>query len=87
MTNEALSTEANVAYHAFQEMRKSKEAYFNFLQEIDSKYKTGGSSSIAENLQLEKLLGEHDKNVTAFNTAMSAVEDFDARTALIKLMS
>jgi len=87
MTSEELSEEAKVAYQAFQDMRKSKFAYFTFLQEIDVKYKSGGTPRIAENLQLEKLLGEHDKNVAAFNAAMAAVDDFDARNALIKLMS
>ena len=87
MSNKALSVEANIAYQAFQEMRKSKEAYFKFLQEIDIKYKVSGSPSIAENQQLEELLGIHDKNVVTFNKAMTAVEDFETRTALIKLMS
>jgi hypothetical protein len=87
MSVEELSDEARIAYQAFQDMGESKQAYFTFLQEIDNKYKNGGAASIAENLQLEKLLGEHDKNVIAFNTAMAAVEDHDARMALIKLMS
>ena len=87
MTVEKLTVEAQVAFRAFQDMSKSKQAYFSLLQEIDIKYKNGGAASIAENLLLEKLLGEHDKNVVAFNTAMAAVEDFDAKTALIKLMS
>ncbi len=87
MTIEELSVEAKIAYQAFQDMSKSKHAYFTFLQEIEVKYKSGGAPSIDENLQLEKLLSEHDKNVVAFNTAMAAVEDIDARNALIKLMS
>ncbi len=87
MTVDDLSVEAKVAYQAFQDMGNSKKAYFSFLQEIDIKYKSGGAPSIAENLQLEKLLGVHDKNVVAFNTAMATVEDVDARNALIKLMS
>ncbi|MEQ8288336.1 MAG: hypothetical protein RIB78_01300 [Gammaproteobacteria bacterium] len=89
MTTEAteLSEEARVAYQAFQDMSKSKDRYFGFLQELDVKYKNGGAPGIAENLQLEKLLKEHDKNVLAFNTAMAAVEDHDARLQLIKMMS
>ena len=87
MSVDNLSEEASIAYQAFQDMGNSKEAYFNFLQEIDIKYKSGGAPSIAENLQLEKLLGEHDKNVIAFNTAMAAIMDIDEKTALIKLMS
>lgn len=87
MTVEELTAEAKVAYQAFQDMAKSKQTYFVFLQDIDVKYKSGGTASIAENLQLEKLLGVHDKNVLAFNTAMAAVEDLDARNVLIKVMS
>lgn len=87
MSVEELTEEARIAYQAFQDMGKSKQVYFNFLQDIDIKYKEGGAPSIAENLQLEKLLGVHDKNVLAFNTAMAAVENVEARTALIKLMS
>jgi hypothetical protein len=87
MSIENLTSEAKVAYQAYQDMSNSKYAYFTFLQEIDVKYKSGGTASIAENLQLEKLLGVHDINVIAFNTAMTAVEDVEARHALIKLMS
>ena len=87
MTIEDLSEEARIAYQAFQDMSKSKETYFNLLQELDVKYKSGGAPSIAENLQLEKLLSAHDKNVVAFNTAMSIIEDVESRNALIKLMS
>jgi len=87
MSIDDLTKEAKVAFQAFQDMSVSKEAYFHFLQDIDIKYKQGGAASIAENLQLEKLLGLHDKNVIAFNTAMTAVEDVEARNALIKMMS
>lgn len=87
MTTNDLTEEAKIAFQAFQDMGKSKQTYFTFLQEIDVKYKSGGAPSIAENLQLEKLLGVHDKNVVAFNTAMAAVKGVEARNALIKLMS
>lgn len=86
-TADNLPERAKIAYQAFLDMRKSKEAYFSLLQELDSKYEAGGTPGIAENLQLEKLLATHDKNVLAFQTAMTAVEDKDARNALIKLMS
>jgi transketolase len=87
MSIEDLTVEAKIAYQAFKDMANSKQAYFVFLQDIDDKYKSGGATSIAENLQLEKLLSIHDKNVVAFNTAMAAVKDVDARNALIKVMS
>ncbi len=87
MSVDDLTKEAKIAYQAFQDMSISKQAYFHFLQDIDMKYKQGGSASIAENLQLEKLLGVHDKNVIAFNTAITVVENIEARHALIKMMS
>ncbi len=87
MSTQALTDEARIALQAFQDMRKSKQAYFTFLQDIDTKYKSGGAASIAEKLQLEKLLSAHDTNVVAFNAAMQAVEDVDVKNALIKLMS
>ena len=87
MSLENLSEEAKVAYQAFQDMSQSKQAYFSLLQEIDGKYKNGGAPSANENQQLEELLRIHDKNVTAFNIAMSEVADQASRMALIKLMS
>ncbi|MBI4005793.1 MAG: hypothetical protein HY356_03915 [Gammaproteobacteria bacterium] len=79
-----LPEEARAAWQAYQEMGKSKTQYFNFLQELDQKYKEGGSPSIAENLRLEELLKVHDKNVTAFSQAMNAVENKEAREALLQ---
>lgn len=87
MPDSQLTEEASAAYQAFQKMRESKQTYFSYLQMIDVKYKSGGEASRAETEELGKLLAVHDKNVTAFNDAMNAVEDFDARDALIKLMS
>ncbi len=82
-----LSEQARIAFRAYQDMNQSKTIYFQLLQDLDSKYKSGGAPSISENLQLEKLLKEHDNNVAAFSIAMSAVEDTNDRTQLIKLMS
>jgi hypothetical protein len=87
MPENQLTEEASVAYQAFQEMRESKQTYFAFLQDIDVKYKEGGEASSDETEELAKLLTEHSEKVAAFNDAMSAVEDFEARNALIKLMS
>ncbi len=87
MPDSQLTDEARIAYQAFQEMRASKQTYFTFLQDIDIKYKDGGEASIDETEELAKLLASHSERVAAFNEAMSAVEDFEARDALIKLMS
>lgn len=82
--SEKLPPEAQAAWDAYQVMGKSKIEYFGLLQEIDQKYKQGGSPSIAENLQLEKLLNAHSEKVTAFNEAMQAVTDQTARELLLK---
>ncbi len=82
-----LSEEAKIAYQAFLDMGNSKAAHFGCLEVIETKYKPGGVPSIAENLELEKLLANHDKNVLAFKTAMDAVADRDEKIILLQLIS
>ena len=79
-----LPQEAQTAWEAYQEMGNSKSAYFDLLQALDQKYQQGGSPSIAENLQLEKLLAVHNEKVSAFNEAMQAVTDKQARELLLE---
>ena len=82
-----LSEEAKIAYQAFLDMSNSKTAHINCLETIETKYESGGVPSIAENLELERLLANHDKNVLAFKTAMVAVTDIDEKQILYQLMS
>ena len=82
-----LSEEAKIAYQAFLDMSNSKAAHFSCLEVIETKYKSGGVPSIAENLELKKLLANHDKNVLAFKTAMDAVADRDEKIILLQLIS
>lgn len=83
-----LPQDAEYAWEAYKEMGSSKSAYFGLLQELDQKYRESGSPSIAENLQLEKLLAAHNEKVAAFNEAMQSVTDKQARELLLKkLMS
>ena len=82
-----LSEAAQIAYRAFIDMSNSKEAYFNRLAALDAIYEAGGAPSLAENLELEKLLANHDKNVLAFKTAMVAVTDDVEKKRLLQLMS
>jgi|GEM_PF-606470 len=82
-----LSDAAKIAYQAFLDMSESKAAHFSYLQAIDTKYEAGGAPGIAENMELERLLADHDKNVLAFTTAMAAVTDADEKQSLIRLMS
>jgi hypothetical protein len=84
---DGLSEEAKIAYQAFLDMSNSKAAHFSCLEAIESVYELGGVPSITENLELEKLLANHDKNVLAFKTAMDAVTDRDEKKTLIQLIS
>ncbi len=84
---DGLSEGAKIAYQAFLDMSNSKAAHFNCLEAIEAIYESGGFPSIAENLELKKLLANHDKNVLAFKTAMNAVTDSDEKKALIQLIS
>lgn len=87
-TATTLPAEAQLAWEAWQAMSESKAAYFGLLQDIDQKYRGGGSLSSAENLQLEKLLKAHDEKVIAFNEAMQGITDKTTRELLLqKLMT
>lgn len=82
-----LSESAKIAYQAFIDMNHSKNAHFSCLEVIENKYQSGGVPGIAENLELERLLATHDKNVLSFKTAMSAITDNDEKLVLLQLMS
>jgi hypothetical protein len=82
-----LSDAAKIAHQAFTDMSHSKTAHFDRLAAIDALYESGGAPSLAEKLELEKLLGLHDKNVMAFKTAFAAIGDESEKQVLIQLMS
>ncbi len=84
---DGLSEEAKIAYQAFLDMGNSKAAHFNCLEAIETIYESGGVPNIAENLELKKLLANHDKNVLAFKTAMDAVTNSDEKKTVIQLIS
>lgn len=80
------SDEAKIAYQAFVDMSNSKAAHFSCLEVQTEIYESGGVPSLAEKLEIEKLLAHHDKNVLAFRSAMVAVTDDDEKLAVIQLM-
>lgn len=82
-----LSDEAKLVYQAFLDMSASKAAHFSCLEAIESTYEAGGVPSLAEKLELEKLLANHDRNVLAFRTALAGLTDDAERQAVITLMS
>tara|TARA_R110002167_G_scaffold356342_2_gene571093 strand:- start:295 stop:561 length:267 start_codon:yes stop_codon:yes gene_type:complete len=81
------SEQAKIAYQAYLDMGNSKTAHLESMKAMKSKYESGGQPSAEEKLALEKLLGDHDKNVMAFTTAFAAVTDSDEKSSLIELMS
>ena len=82
-----LSEAAKIAYQAFIDMSNSKKEHFDCLESLEAKYQSGGAPSLAENIELEKLLSIHDKNVVAFTTAMAAVTNEEEKKILIQLIS
>ena len=86
-TIDDLSDEARLVYQAFLDMSDSKAAHFSCLEAIESTYEAGGVPSLAEKLELDKLLESHDRNVLAFRTALAALTDDAERQAVIELMS
>lgn len=82
-----LSEAAQIAYRAFVDMSASKDEHFALLKSIEDARLAGEPPGLAENLELEKLLAVHDRNVLAFKTAMAEVTDEDEIQALVRLMS
>ena len=82
-----LSEAVKIAHQAFIDMSNSKKMHFEYLESLEAKYQLGGAPSITENLELEKLLSAHDKNVVAFTAAMAAVTSEEEKKILIQLIS
>ncbi len=74
------------AWNAYLAMEASKREHFSYLEELETKYKYGGSRTIAESMHLEGLLKKHDKQVAAFRQAIKTLqaEDAGAHQALIE---
>ena len=84
---DSLSEAGKIAHQAFIDMSNSKREHFDCLESLEAKYQSGGAPSLAENLELQKLLSIHDKNVAAFTTAMAAVTNEEEKKILIQLTS
>lgn len=67
-------------------MEESKRKHFSYLEELETKYKHGGTRSLAENLYLEGLLKQHGRQVAKFREAIKQLQrdDSDAHQALIE---
>ena len=86
-TIDELSEAAQIAYRAFVDMSASKDEHFALLKSIEEAHLAGQPPGLAENLELEKRLAAHDRNVLAFKTAMAEVTDDEEIKALVNLMS
>ena len=83
---ESIPDEAEPAWDAYLEMGKSKQAHFNMLETLESKYQEGGRASFAEEAQLRNLLAEHNERVQSFRRLTKALQTTDlvAYEALIQ---
>ncbi len=82
----SLPDSALAAWHAYLDMNQSKDRHFAYLEELEGKYKSGGSRSLAESARLERLLREHDGRVQEFRrlTKDLQLRDLQAHQALIQ---
>ena len=76
-------------WKAFKAMEQSKRRYFSYLETLERKYEDGGIRMLAEDVQLDALLKEHDRQVAEFGKSVKALgaEDPVAQKALIAHMT
>lgn len=84
--SESLPAAARSAWQAYEAMEHSKRAHLGYLQEMEEKYRHGGSRSLAEAARLQSLLQNHDRNVSNFRDAVRALATRDpaAHRALVR---
>ena len=77
------------AWYAFKAMEQSKRWYFSYLEELERKYEDGGMRLLAEEVRLDALLKEHDRQVAEFGKLVKSLgaENPVAQKALIAHMT
>ena len=86
VVEQALPKKALRVWEIYCAMEDSKRKHFSYLQELETKYKQGGSRTLAEKVYLEGLLKQHGRQVTKFREAIKQLQldDDDAHQALIE---
>ena len=83
---QALPETARSAWQAYEEMLRTKDAHFSYLEHLEEKYRQGGRRTLAESTYLDQLLAAHDGQVKTFRHALTelARADLAAHQALIE---
>lgn len=84
--SDTLPAAARPAWDAYRAMEASKVRYFGLLQEVEAKSERGLPRTLAERVELEQLLAEHDRRVARFREAVKALmaEEPEAHAALVQ---
>ncbi|MDH3671588.1 MAG: hypothetical protein OES46_10540 [Gammaproteobacteria bacterium] len=83
---QVLPKKALPVWRIYRAMEESKRKHFSYLEQLETKYKHGGSRTVAESIYLEGLLKQHGKQVTKFREAIKQLQrdDDEAHQALIE---
>ena len=83
---QTLPKKALPVWEIYRAMEESKRKHFSCLEQLETKYKHGGSRTVAESIYLEGLLKQHGRQVTKFREAIKQLQldDDDAHRALIE---
>lgn len=83
---QTLPKKALPVWNIYRAMEECKRKHFGYLEELETKYRHGGSRTVAENIYLEGLLKQHGRQVAKFREAIKQLrhDDADAHQALIE---
>ena len=83
---QTLPKKALPVWDIYRAMEESKRKHFSYLEELETKYRHGGTRTVAENIYLEGLLKQHGRQVAKFREAIKKLQhdDADAHQALIE---
>ncbi len=83
---QTLPKKALPVWDIYRAMEESKRKHFSYLEELETKYRHGGTRTVAENIYLEGLLKQHGRQVAKFRKAIKQLQydDADAHQALIE---
>jgi len=75
--NDSIPAAAAVAWRNYNAMDATKQRHFNYLRALERRYEKYGEPTDAEKRTLDRLLKEHDVQVSAFKAAMQDLRVHD----------
>jgi hypothetical protein len=75
--SDCIPSAAAAAWQAYNAMEATKQRHFAYLRGLEARYEKYGIPSDAEKRTLERLLKEHDAQVSVFKTAMQELRARD----------